>query len=83
MRTIEVTTDKKVIVVSGIPDDSKITYGGIRPDQPGTKTNTLRIYAGGRAGSSQNQLAVIRDVVEFHDLTLTIEDKGEPPKEWM
>lgn len=79
-RTIEVTTDKKVFRVKNIPDNAKITYAGVRPDQPGQKTNTLRIYIG---PGQQNQIAVFRDVVEFHDLMLEIQEQGALKQEWM
>lgn len=81
MRTIEVIMEGKMVTVGGIPDDAKITYGGLRPDQPGGKTNTLRIYKG--SGTAANQLAVFRDVVSFHDTSLTITDGGTPKKEWL
>lgn len=79
-RTIKVTTLTEVMVVGNIPDEAKITYGGLRPDQPGQKGNTLRIY---RKASGDNQLAVFRDVVSFVDCDLTVEPAGKPKEEWM
>ncbi len=58
-------------IVSGIPANAKITYG---PVQPGPRmhgeANAVRIYT-----SQQNQLAVFMNVVEFIDLSLTVEDE--------
>ena len=79
-RTIKVTTLQGIVIVGNIPDEAKITYGGLRPDQPGQKGNTLRIY---RKASGDNQLAVFRDVVSFIDCDLTIADGGKPKEEWM
>lgn len=77
-RTIEIETESKKFTVSNIPDNAKITYGGLRPDQPGGKTNTLRIYTAG-----QNQLAVFREVVCFHDVSLKIEECGPIKDTWI
>lgn len=67
MRTIKVISSDGTFEVSEIPDNAKITYGGVRPDQPGLKTNTLRIYT-----SANNQLAVFQGVLSFHDLSLKL-----------
>lgn len=74
-RTIEVHTPNKTFRVKNIPSDARITYGGTRPDQPGGKTNTLRIYKSGN-----HQLAVFREVEWFRDLSLEIENVPSPPK---
>lgn len=79
MRTIEIHFENRVIEVGGIPDEAKITYGGVRPDQPGTRSNTLRIYKSSRA---ENQLAVFRDVVWFRDKSLSIKDLPKPGKDF-
>lgn len=55
--------------VSGIPANAKITYG---PVSPGSRdynggANALRIYT-----TTNNQLAVFVNVVEFRDLSLTV-----------
>ena len=79
-RSIKVTTLSEVIIIGNIPDEAKITYGGLRPDQPGQKGNTLRIY---RKASGDNQLAVFRDVVSFVDCSLEVTPGGKPKEEWM
>ena len=76
-RSIEIHTDTKVILVDNIPKDAKITYGGLRPDQPGSRTNTLRIYT-----SQQNQLAVFRDVIWFRDMSLELTERDIKVNEW-
>ncbi len=72
MRVIEVHFTDRVVEIDNIPDDAKITFGGIRPDAPGNKTNSLRIYKGSK--DNGHQLAVFRDVLWFRDKTLTIKD---------
>jgi len=78
-RKIKIVFENKEIHVDGIPDNAKITYAGLRPDQPGGKTNTLRIY---RTSSSDNQLAVFRDVVSFVDCSLIVSEDIAVKKVW-
>lgn len=78
-RTIKVIFETKQVTVSGIPDGAKITYAGLRPDTPGGKTNTLRIYSTSRG---ENQLAVFRDVVSFVDMSLTVSEDLPVKKVW-
>lgn len=78
MRTIEIHCEDRIYEVDNIPADAKITYGGLRPDQPGAKTNTLRIYT-----SQNNQLAVFRNVEWFRDKSLNIKDIGPKKANWI
>lgn len=64
-----VDTNTGPVLVEGIPDEAKITYG---PMTPGSKSSygnerTLRIYT-----STSNQLAVFVGVTAFRDLSLKV-----------
>lgn len=57
--------------VSGIPANAKITYGPVSPGRADYQSgNALRIYT-----TTNNQLAVFVDVVEFRDLSLTVQEQ--------
>ena len=82
MRSITIThKDGAVTKVSGIPDDSKITFGSMAPGSRGMYngegTLALRIYAG---KDKENQLAVFANVLEFKDDALTFQRTDPPPK---
>jgi len=71
-RSIIVDTVEGPVLVEGIPDDAKITFG---PMTPGSKNSydyakVLRIYT-----SVSNQLAVFVGVTAFRDLSLTIKKR--------
>lgn len=68
-RSVIVDTNEGPILVEGIPDDAKITYGPMTPGSKSYQGNerTLRIYT-----SQTNQLAVFVGVTSFRDLSLTI-----------
>lgn len=70
-RSIYVKTRYGAKLIEGIPANAKITYG---PVNPGGKyhdgTNVLRIYT-----STNNQLAVFDQVVEFRDLSLSVKER--------
>lgn len=71
-RSVLVDTLEGPVIVEGIPDDAKITFG---PMTPGSKSSygyekTLRIYT-----STTNQLAVFVGVTSFRDLSLTIKKR--------
>lgn len=80
-RSITVYTEHDCFTVDNIPDDAKITYGGVRPDAPGTKTNTLRIY---QKATGVNQLAVFQGVTWFIDSSLKkTKAEPEPKSDWV
>lgn len=71
-RSIIVDTNEGAILVEGIPDDAKITYGPMTPGSKSYQGNerTLRIYT-----SNTNQLAVFVGVSAFRDLSLTVKKR--------
>lgn len=71
-RSVIVETNEGPVLVEGIPDDAKITYGPMTPGSKSYQGNerTLRIYT-----SNTNQLAVFVGVSAFRDLSLTIKKR--------
>lgn len=59
------------LIVSGIPDNAKITFGALQPGKDSYDRSTaLRVYT-----TANNQLAVFTDVASFRDLSLTIQER--------
>jgi len=84
MRTVRITfTNGNVQEVSGIPEDSKITFGTVHGGgtmTPGGANLCLRIYKGSR--DNGNQLAVFQGVESFIDLSLSL-SLPVAKKEWI
>ena len=83
MRTVRITfTNGNVQEVSGIPEDSKITFGTVHGggSSVGNANLCLRIYKGSR--DNGNQLAVFQGVESFIDLSLSL-SLPVAKKEWI